>query len=90
MKAYFELTPAERAGWKRHFSEFPPGDFLAQRLLATLCSMVASLGGGKAVSPKQFAPWLTWHEDGKDEDVPFEQTLEAMAMAEIMNERNPK
>lgn len=59
---YGDLTPKERAAWKQHFRDYPPGDFLTQRLLAVIGSMIASLGGGKSVKPKDIAPWLHWEE----------------------------
>ena len=46
--------------------------------------MVASFGGGKNSNPQDFAPWLSWGKTEADEEVPFEQTLEALAMREIM------
>ena len=45
--------------------------------------MVASIGGGKSVKPDQFAPWLDWGEE-KQEEVPFEITLEGRIMDEII------
>lgn len=81
---YYGLTPQERAAWNKHLQEYPPGDWNTQRLLAILCSMVASIGGGKSVKPNGFAPWLHWPEP-ETAPVPFSETLEGKAMNAILD-----
>ena len=56
-----------------------------QRLLAIIAAMIASIGGGKAAKPNDFAPWLNWEAPDK-EPVPFEETLEGRAMDAIIKQ----
>lgn len=77
------MTPQERTAWNKHLQEYPFGDFHAQRLLAILCSMVASIGGGKAVKASDFAPWLQWEQN---KPIPFAETLEGKAMDAIIEQ----
>lgn len=84
---YFNLAPTERALWKQHIREHPHGDLLTHRLLATLCSMVASIGGGKNVKPSAFASWIDWGEEEAEEWKPTvgRDTLEAAALGAILD-----
>lgn len=78
------MTPHERSLWQNHFNEFPHGDFLVQRLLAIIASMIASIGGSKDVKPDDFAPWLNWPKD-EVKQVKYEDTLEGRAMNAILD-----
>lgn len=55
----------EYFGWEQHFRRWPPGDTLAQQLLATLCSLVANAAFQlkQPARPYDFAPWLKTPED---------------------------
>ena len=75
---YEDLTPRERAAWRDHLKEFPPGDFLVQRQLAVIASMIASGLGGKPTKPSDFAPWLEWEEEQKE-------SLESAALNAILD-----
>lgn len=48
--------------------------------------MIASIGGGKAAKPSEFAPWLEWASE-EEEPTPFAETLEGKAMDAIINMR---
>ena len=87
LSEYYNLTPRERAAWKQHFRKYPPGDFLVQRLLAILISMVGSIGGGKNVKPQDIAPWLDWENETENEKT---DTLEMQALQMIMDLKQDK
>lgn len=73
--------PAEQAAWNDHFRRYPPGDFLAQRLLAQLC---AALTGAH---PGDFAPWLEWTEPAGSGPGEAGPALEALELERIMAAR---
>ena len=52
-RVYTDMTPTERHGWQLHLKRFPPGDFLAQAILAHIwCQRI------KDGRPEHIAPWL--------------------------------
>ena len=81
-------TPAERAAWHGHFRNHPPGDYLTQRILAQLCSLIVKAHGGQDVHPSAFAPWIVWHDtpsespSGASPPAPGE-SLEELAMLRL-------
>lgn len=85
MEEYYRLAPIERAQWKHYLNKNPVGDNLTHRLLAILCSMVASIGGGKNVNPSSFAPWLDWGES-ETKEVGVKEQFESSFESRIMNE----
>lgn len=85
LSEYYNLTPRERAAWKQHFRKYPPGDFLVQRLLAVIASMIASIGGGKSVKPSEIAPWLDWETENDNV-----KSLEMQALNAIMDLKQDK
>ena len=54
------MPAGEYFAWERHFRSWPPGDALAQRLLAELCALVANIGfeSKRPARAADFAPWL--------------------------------
>ncbi len=59
------MPAVEYFGWEQHLRRWPPGDSLAQRLLATLCALVANAAFQlkKPARPHDFAPWLRTPEE---------------------------
>ena len=59
------MRATEYAGALEHLDRFPPGDFLAQALLAELIATVQNVfrGKGKAVTMLDVAPWLESSRD---------------------------
>ncbi len=60
MAAVGELSIEEYDGWARHFERFPPGDPLAQRILAQIWADLRTMfsSGGRIYHPHDVAPWL--------------------------------
>ena len=63
------MPAVEYAAWEQHLRRWPLGDPLTQRLLATLCSLVANAAFTVKIpfEPYDFAPWLRTPEDVRRE-----------------------
>jgi len=64
LREVFDMPATHYAAWEKHLAEFPPGDFLTQRLVAELIQTVEAFMcgfAGKDSKPRklaQIAPWL--------------------------------
>ncbi len=60
MAAVASMPIAEYDGWVEHFSRYPPGDPLSQRILAQIWADIRTLfsAGKRVYSPYDVAPWL--------------------------------
>ena len=55
---YENISPQEFAGWQIHLRRFPPGDYLAQSILAGIWEALCRANGAKDARAAQIAPWL--------------------------------
>ena len=72
-----------------HLSRFPPGDYLAQRILARIGSIIETALSRQYVHPQEYAPWLEWTDPEKAATDEAEQDkTELRALEMIMAARD--
>lgn len=72
------MSAVEYAGWSDHLTRYPPGDYLAQAILANLWSAVASYLSGKMQEPHLVAPWLEGSEQKSEREEKIGKARRAM------------